>query len=225
MDIFTDASLNDKKKIAGIGVVFVWPTQPVNIQRINGYLLTDNIETAELSAISEAVARIAPFHPQSVRLFSDSEGALRKLQRIFHHPTQNQIQTIANPVQKDILYDISASFRMMLDVDFSFYRIKGHQRKPAEFTEAYYNMLADQEASSARLLAEMLLKPNDNPKIKKVVTGQGVFYPTRSWIVSPSNISFHYDEDKKEPKVISKHTKKEGIFRRAKRTSSQRIYG
>ena len=222
MDIFTDASLNDKKKIAGIGMVFVWPNQQVSTKTGHAYFETDNIETAELFAIHQAIEKSSSFSPRRVRLFSDSVGVLRKLQRVFQYPDQNQIHTINNPVQRKILYDISASFQMMYGVNFSFHYIKGHQGKPIPFTNGYYNMLADQEASSGRLLGEMLFQSPRNSSQDKDESAQSSS-PITYWIASPEQISFHYEDLPQKPKLISKFAgrKKVATIRHVKRMSSR----
>ena len=223
MDIFTDASLNDKEKIAGIGMVFVSTPESLRVQSGNGYLLTNNIETAELFAISKAIMHAVTLRPDTIRLFSDSKGALRKIQRVFHHPNQRQIHTIENPDQKEILYHISASFELLGNVDFSFYHIRGHQTKPAMFTVGYYNMLADQEASSGRLLGEMIksagVNSADPQNFNKVTFSQHI----GSLIVSPAHISFHYEDSPKKPKLISRYSKhkKENTIRRGKQNGSR----
>jgi len=226
MDIFTDASLNDKEKIAGIGMVFVPAPESLNVRSGNAYLLTDNIETAELFAISKAIMRAVTLHPDTIRLFSDSTGALRKIQRVFHHPDQRQIHTIENPDQKEILYHISASFELLGDVDFSFHQIHGHQTKPTMFTVGYYNMLADQEASAGRLLGEMVKSANvhseDIQNLNKVTFSEHI----GSMIVAPAHISFHYEDSPKRPKLISRYgkNKKENTYRRAKQNKSRGRY-
>ena len=228
MDIFTDASLNDKEKIAGIGMVFVLPMASTNMQYAHTYLMTDNIETAELFAISEAIAHAHRFQPKTIRLYSDSVGALRKLQRIFHHPDQRQIHTINNSAQKEILYRISTSFEQMGDVDCSFYLIRGHQTRPTEFSAGYYNMLADREASSGRLFGEMLLKSAYATMKNSLGYPQIKITPhPNTQIVAPAQISFHYEELVKNPKLVSRYAKhkKENTFRRANQNASRGRHG
>ena len=104
MDIFTDASLNDKKKIAGVSAVFVPSQASSAATSYNSYCSVSKIETAELLAIAIALSLIKPDSDKSVRIHSDSVGALRKIQRIFHHPNQTQIHTIKDSLQKRILY-------------------------------------------------------------------------------------------------------------------------
>ena len=109
MDIFTDASLNDKKKIAGVSAVFV-PQKANTFTCYHSYCSVSKIETAELLAIASALSMIDPKADKDVRIISDSKGALRKIQRIFHHPKQKQIHTIKDSMQKKIMYNISSSF-------------------------------------------------------------------------------------------------------------------
>ena len=52
MDIFTDASLNDKKKIAGVSAIFVPSQSSGTITSYNSYCSVNKIETAELLAIA-----------------------------------------------------------------------------------------------------------------------------------------------------------------------------
>ena len=85
MDIYTDASLNDKKKIAGVSAIFVPPQASGPVTSYNAYCSVSKIETAELFAIAMALSLIKPQSDKMVRVISDSLGALRKIQRIFHH--------------------------------------------------------------------------------------------------------------------------------------------
>ena len=216
MDIYTDASLNDQKKIAGIGLVFVDSPHEPSPRCWNAYFSIDNIETAELFAVSAAISHAVSYHPNVVRLFSDSTGALRKIQRIFQYPSQRQIQTITNPLQQKIMYHISTSFEMMQDSDFSFHCIRGHQPKPVEFSYGYYNMLADRAAADGRLLGEMIsASTTSSLKIDLEKTKIQM-----SKIVSPSHISFHYEDLGNKPKLVvkSKNHKKARIIKRAARS-------
>ena len=226
MDIFTDASFNNDKKMAGIGIVFAWPSSEKRHLPHHTYFSTNNNETAELFAISTAINRAVSFSPASVRLFSDSLGSLRKIQRVFHYPNQRQIETIRDPSQKRILYNISASFTRMQDIFFSFHYIHGHQKKSAVLSGGYYNMLADQEASSGRLLGEMLLQSSSISTEEKKSLGRAeIDLQLPCWIVSPKRIFFHYEDLKtaeKQPKLVTHFwgRKKEMTIRRNRRMSS-----
>ena len=229
MNIFTDASFNNDKKMAGVGIVFVWPSETRALKPYHNFFSTNNNETAELFAISTAITHVVYFSPDSVHLFSDSLGSLRKIQRIFHHPNQRQIETIRDPTQKKILYNISASFAQIQDIDFSFHYIHGHQKKPIEHSNGYYNMIADQEASSGRLLGEMLLQSTIIPTSDKKNLGRTqIDSQCPCWIVSPKRISFHYEDctpASPKPKLVTKFSgsKKEITFRRSKRVSAFRM--
>ena len=98
MDIFTDASLNDKKKVAGVSAIFV-PSKTDAVTCYNSYCSVSKIETAELLAIAMALSLLDSKSGENVRVVSDSKGALRKLQSIFHHPSQGRIQKIKDFIQ------------------------------------------------------------------------------------------------------------------------------
>ena len=209
MDIFTDASLNDRKKIAGVSAVFVSSQNPNALTCYNSYCSVGKIETAELFAIAMALSLINPKTDEAVRVVSDSKGALKKIQRIFHHPNQKQIQTIKDSMQRKIMYNISSSFSQMLDMDFSFSCIHGHQHKVQEATGAYYNSLADQEALVGRINGESIHQQEKEHKIgisilsaeERIILNQ-----MECPIISPNQISFHY-ENSKIKTCIRRHPK------------------
>jgi len=209
MDIFTDASLNDRKKIAGISAVFVPAQTPKAITCYHSYCSVAKIETAELLAIAMALFLLKPQADKNIRIVSDSKGALRKIQRLFHHPDQRQIQTIKDAVQRKIMYNMSTSFAKMCNLYFSFWCIRGHQHKVQETSDAYYNAIADEEALIGRMGGE-----NIQAQEKEHKTGVSTLSPeervilnqTECLIVSPKQISFHYEEPK-VPNATRRHPK------------------
>ena len=212
MDIFTDASLNDHKKIAGVSAIFVPTPKRPEIISYNTYCFMDNIETAELFAISIALNMVRRSKPDSVRIISDSVGALKKIQRIFHHPNQTQIQTIDDLMQKRILYNMSASFTNMRNTSFTFYHVHGHQRKASEFTDGYYNMIADQEADSGRIKGETVRLREERCKASfgglLSAEEETLLAQQECMIVSPHKISFYYEDSEPKPKLVRSAAKR-----------------
>ena len=86
MDIYTDASLNDVHKIAGIGMVFV-PNrnQSKGVIRLNTHVWADKVETAELFAIAIALGKLHPQNTDDVRIITDSDRALKEILNIFQY--------------------------------------------------------------------------------------------------------------------------------------------
>ena len=162
MDIFTDASLNDRKKIAGVSAIFVPSRTSSAITCYSSYCSVSKIETAELFAIAMALSLIDSQADKNVRVVSDSNGALRKIQRIFHHPNQEQIGKIKDLMQKRIMYNMSSSFSKIWDINLSFCCIHGHQHKIQEASDAYYNAIADQKALEGRMDGEAILQQKRN---------------------------------------------------------------
>lgn len=215
MDIFTDASLNDKKKIAGVSAVFVPSQESRAVTCYNTYCSVNKIETAELFAIALALSLIKPKSDKSVRIVSDSLQALRKIQRIFHHPDQRQIATIKDLVQKKIMYNISYSFSNIYEIPFSFCYTHGHQHKKDEATDAYYNALADQQALIGRMAGEAIHQQSKehNTGISSLSAEERmILNQSDCLIVSPTQITFNYDDLK--PKKIA-HKKYKTKFVRA----------
>lgn len=169
----------------------------------NTYCSTAKIETAELFAIALALSVINPQADKSVRVISDSLQALKKIQRIFHHPDQRQIQTIKDLMQKKLMYNMSCSFSKMGDIEFSFQYMHSHQRKSGETTDTYYNALADQQALIGRMNGEMIHQQEKEHRTgvsslsaeERIILNQ-----PDCFIVSPSQISFDYEDLK--PKTI-----------------------
>ena len=196
MDIFTDASLNDRKKIAGVSAVFVPSQNPTAVTSYNSYCSVGKIETAELFAIAMALSLINPKVDKNIRIVSDSNGALRKIQRIFHHPNQKQIQTIKDLMQKKIMYNISSSFSKIRDIAFSFHCIHGHQHKVQEASDAYYNAFADQGALIGRMNGEVIYQQEKEQKTGICILSAEeriILNQQECPIVSPKQISFRYD--------------------------------
>ena len=155
MNIFTDASLNDVHKIAGIGMIFV-PNQdqPSGVVRLNSHIWANKIETAELFAIAMALSKLHPENTDEVRVVTDSDKAMKELMNIFQYPEPDRIQRVKDLVQKKILYNISASFEKLKNTSFHFCLIRGHQTNKQMFSDEYYNNLADQEAQAGRIDGE-----------------------------------------------------------------------
>ena len=151
MDIYTDASLNDVHKIAGIGMVFV-PNrnQSKGVIRLNTHVWADKVETAELFAIAIALGKLHPQNTDDVRIITDSDRALKEILNIFQYAMPDRIKHVKDLVQQKILYHISACFAKMKNVKFSFQLIRGHQTKAQPLSDGYYNMLADEEARLGR---------------------------------------------------------------------------
>ena len=209
MDIFTDASLNDKKKIAGVSAIFVPSENARNITCYNSYCSVNKIETAELFAIAMALSLINPSADKRVRIVSDSRATLRKIQRIFHHPDQKQIHTLKDSIQKKIMYSISHSFSKIWETAVSFHCIHGHQHKVQETTDAYYNAIADQVALEGRMNGEAVYQQEKENHIgistlsaeERLILNQ-----PECRIVSPEQISFNYN-DVKVKKCARRHPK------------------
>ena len=215
MDIFTDASLNDRKKIAGVGVVFVPSQTSVPVTLCNSYCSVNKIETAELFAIARALTLIKPEANESVRVLSDSVGALKKIQRVFHHPDQKQIHTIKDLVQRRILYSMSFSFSKICHMDFSFWYVHGHQHKIKIATDAYYNSMADQQALYGRMNGELIhqQEKEHNTGISSLSTEERLIMNQQDClIVSPDEISFHY-EGLKTPRTVARKRSKNQFVR------------
>lgn len=214
MDIFTDASLNDKEKIAGVSAIFVPSKTASNSATCyNTYCSVSKIETAELLAIAMALSLVNPQPDEKVRIISDSKGALRKIQRVFHHPNQKQLQTIKDSIQKKIMYNMSFSFSRIWNIDLSFWCIHGHQHKVQEASDAYYNAIADQEALLGRMNGEAIHQQEKKDKTgvstlsaeERIILNQ-----LECPIVSPQKISFHYDAPKIK-KIAHKPTKRQFV--------------
>ena len=212
MNIYTDASLNDKEKVAGVSAVFVPTEPPHSATCYNTYCSVSKIETAELFAIAMALSLIKPQSDKIVRVISDSLGALRKIQRIFHHPNQNQIKTIKDLTQQKIMYRIASSFSKVKEMDFSFCYVHGHQHKVAELTDAYYNAIADQEALLGRMNGEFIKQQErkTNTDICSFLSAEErmILEQENCPIVSPNNISFHYENLEKAKIVARRHPQK-----------------
>lgn len=215
MDIFTDASLNDKKKIAGVSAIFMPSQSSGTITSYNSYCSVNKIETAELLAIAMALSLIKPDSDKNIRIHSDSVGALRKIQRIFHHPDQKQIHTIKDSMQKQILYNMSFSFSKVYDLDFSFWYVHGHQHKVDTPSDAYYNSLADQQALIGRMDGELIhqQEKEHNTGVSSLSAEERIILNQQSClIVSPNQISFHYEGLK--PKVVAHKRSKNRFVRK-----------
>ena len=206
MDIYTDASLSDKKKIAGVSAVFVPSQNSGTVTSYNTYCSVNKIETAELFAIAMALSLVNPGADKSIQIVSDSPQALKKIQRIFHHPDQRQIHTIKDLMQKKILYNISSSFSKMYDTSFSFRYMHSHQHKALEACDAYYNEIADQKALVGRECGENVYQQEKENKtgISTLSAEERIILNQQEClIVSPNKISFNYDDLK--PKKIASH--------------------
>lgn len=226
MDIFTDASLNDKKKIAGVGVVFVPPQESSVVTCYNTYCSVNKIETAELFAIALALSMIKPQPNENVRVITDSLQALKKIQRIFHHPDQRQINTIRDAMQKRIMYNMSFSFSNIREIPFSFRYTHGHQHKGQTATDAYYNALADQQALIGRMNGEAIhqQEKEHNTGISSLSAEERVFLNQPDClIVSPDQITFNYDDLKPKKIAIHKRSQKCCVRNVCKSAPSRRV--
>lgn len=213
MDIFTDASLNDKTKIAGVSAVFVPPNASGAVTCYNTYCSVNKIETAELFAIAMALSLLNPQSDKGIRVVSDSVQALKKMQRIFHHPDQRQMSTIKDLIQKKLFYNMSSSFSKFGDMSFSFYYMHSHQHKVKEATDAYYNALADQQALIGRMSGETIHQQDKehNTGVSSLSAEERIILNQPDcFIVSPGQISFNYDDLK--PKKIAHHKQSQKQF-------------
>ena len=212
MNIYTDASLNDKEKIAGVSAVFVPTNAPRSATCYNTYCSVSKIETAELFAIAMALSLIKPQSDKTVRVVSDSLGALKKIQRVFHHPNQTQIKTIKDLTQQKIMYHMASSFSKVKEMDFSFCYTHGHQHKVAELTDAYYNALADQEALLGRMNGEIVKQQekSTDTSICSFLSAEErmILNQENDIIVSPNKISFHYENLEKAKIIARRHPQK-----------------
>ena len=217
VDIFTDASLNDEQKIAGIGMVFV-PSQgkPTGVLRLNTHVWTDKIETAELFAIAIALSKLHPENTDAVRIVTDSDKAIKAILNIFQYPEPDRIKHVKDLVQKKILYGISASFEKMKNVPFSFTLIRGHQARAPIFSDGYYNNLADIEAEIGRIGGESV-------RLNEVRSGNHfASFPTseenvilnqpESAIFFPQ-LSFSFEKQKRKP-TLTKKTDNKGFTKK-----------
>ena len=208
MDVFTDASLNNRQNIAGVGVVFVSPLLPKTVLCHNSYCSANNIETAELFAIAVALQKASYKKNDQIRVVSDSVNALQKIRRVFQCPQQKQINDVKDSLQKKILFNISASFSLMKEVVFSFCHVNGHQKKALEFTDGYYNMIADHQADIGRMEGEkaFLCEANSNTRHHSVEEDV-IFAQPECIIVPPVQLSFFYRPPNVKPTVVA-HSKK-----------------
>lgn len=203
MDIFTDASLNDHKKIAGVGAVFV----PAGGEIIchNSYCSTRNIQTAELFAIAVALRLIRRQKEGQVRVVSDSMDTLKTMKNIFRYTDQHHIREVDDLMQKRILYNLADTFSRMPNVEFLFQHVAGHQRKPIEGSDGYYNMLADEEADVGRMKGET----NFLKGITYSSSEEGIIYnQSEIYITAPRQIQFVMNdnpEKEEKPKRIARH--------------------
>ena len=222
MNIFTDASLNDVQKIAGIGMVFV-PNQgqPAGVLRLNTHVWTDKIETAELFAIAIALSKLHPENTDEVRIVTDSDKAIKALLNIFQYPEPDRIQRVKDLVQKKILHSISASFEKMKGVPFSFTLIRGHQAKTQMFSDGYYNNLADTEAEIGRMQGEdvRLNEIRSGNNFASLPTSEeNIILNQRETPIFFPQITFSFEKPKKK-KVSSKVHNSKGFTRKVTRST------
>ena len=212
MNIFTDASLNDTQKIAGIGMVFV-PNQgqPSGVLRLNTHVWTDKIETAELFAIAIALSKLHPENTDEVRIVTDSDKAIKALLNIFQYPDPDRIQRVKDLVQKKILYSISASFEKMKKVPFSFSLIHGHQARTPLFSDGYYNNLADEEAELGRIEGERVHLNEircGNHSASLPTSEENVILNQRESAIFFPQVSFSFEKQKRKKASGKAHNSK-----------------
>ena len=102
MNIFTDASLNNRQNVAGVGVVFVSPSLPEMVVCHNSYCSASNIETAELFAVAMGLRLANQQHEGEIHVALDSITALRKIKHVFNSMGSVRVQGISNPLEKKI---------------------------------------------------------------------------------------------------------------------------
>lgn len=204
MNVFTDASLNERQSIAGVGVVFVSPSLPETVACHNSYCSANNIETAELFAIAVALQVASYKKNDQICVVSDSVNALQKIRRIFQHPQQKQINNVTDSFQKKILFNISASFSRMKDVIFSFRHVNGHQKKAPEYTDGYYNMIADYQADIGRVEGEKARScETGDADCHRSIEEKIVCAQAECIIVPPCQLSFVYRIPNAKSKVVA----------------------
>lgn len=162
MQIFADASLNDDKKIAGVGCVCV-SSENENVTEQSSFFSASSIHIAELFALGYAVHFGLLSGKKSVRIVSDSAAALNKLHQYMECVTAkerlNKKQHIfmakleKSSIQKDILNRMVNAF-MHSDIHFSFGYTHGHQKGAAFGTDGYWNEKADGAAAVGRIYGE-----------------------------------------------------------------------
>ena len=216
MDIFTDASLNNRQNVAGVGVVFVSPMLPQKMICRSSYCSANNIETAELFAIAVALQTASFKKNNQIRVVSDSINALQKIRRVFQCPQQKQINNVTDSFQKRILFNIAASFSRMSNVVFSFCHVNGHQKKAPEYTDGYYNMIADAQADVGRMDGEKarVCEASSNSRHYSVEE-EVIFAQPECIIVPPVQLSFFYRPPNVKPTVVAHSKKTEKICPRA----------
>ncbi len=167
MDIFTDASLNDNKKISGVGCVFV-DTQKGVVTERSSFFSNNSIHIAELCALMFAVQAVGKSDLSDVRIVSDSTSALNKLHYYIsckktkpYKLNKEQLRFLHNLNRSDIqsvLLDEMFKVFVSSSVRFTFAYVPGHQKHPPVNSDCYWNDRADKAAQNGRLLGEVSQK-------------------------------------------------------------------
>ena len=135
MDIFTDASLNDSEKVAGIGCVCINDSKE-KMYESTFSLSTNNIHIAELCALACAVKLASTSQSESVRIVSDSVSALNTLYQYIgysrHFPRLTDAQKkffhkVDRSQKQKIILEEMVSVFMQSPIHFSFVHTSGHQ--------------------------------------------------------------------------------------------------
>ena len=213
MDIFTDASLNNRQNVAGVGVVFVPSSSPEAMVCHNSYCFSNNIETAELFAVAMALRLVSRQREGEVRIMVDSMTALIKIKHVFNSMGSGGMQGVDNPAERKIFYSMATSLFQMKNVTVSFQHIKGHQEDVSKYTDAYYNTLADEEAKKGRKKAETVYS-----KSKQVVPSDMewdiILEQKNCWKGVPKKVFFLFSENQQiPPQTIARFGKKVEVDR------------
>lgn len=141
MDVFTDASFDEKNKIAGIGIVYVFPdaASSKKQEEFKQCINANNVHEAEAYAVWLAMRYVLKNRHMHCRLYTDSK-------RVMH--------MIVRGGKSDVfgLHELVAKLKKQ--GQFSFGWILGHQKSQTtighEKHKIQYNKLADKLSKEAR---------------------------------------------------------------------------
>ena len=208
MDIFTDASLNSRLNVAGVGVVSVSPSSPEAIVCHNSYCSATNIETGELFAVAMALRLASQQREGDIHVMIDSMAALRKIKHVFNSMGPGGMQGVSSSVERKIFYSMADSLSKMRNVSIYFHHVKGHQEETQKYTGSYYNTLADEAAKSGRKRAETIYA-----KSKQAVPSEMewdiILEQKNCWSGTPKKVFFLFSENQQElPRTVDHSNRK-----------------
>lgn len=151
VDIYTDASFDKNKYLAGVGMVCAhsFTREEFKIHHPTTFLYASDINLAELFAIDFALKR-NPRPMATIALHTDSLNALEAIAQSLENP-----QSIDEGYEGRILHSICQTLINNTRLKVELHHIKAHQKTPMADSHAYFNGKADGLADLGRYVGKI----------------------------------------------------------------------